>query len=107
MENTLNNAQRCDSIRANPKFTQLVKSRSRLTWTLSALVLGCYYLFMLVVAFAPDILHSRLSDGEHLTLGIPVAAAVIILSWLLTGLYVGVANSKFDRLSEKLLEEEA
>lgn len=98
-------AQSCDRIRANPKFQQLVRSRSRLAWSLSAAVLGAYYLFMLVVAFYPQVLHAPLGDGRQLTVGIPVAAALIVLSWLLTGWYVRSANTRFDSLSAQVLEE--
>ncbi|OUM26159.1 hypothetical protein B8W70_20425 [Pseudomonas sp. 1239] len=98
-------AQSCDRIRANPKFQQLVRTRSRLAWSLSAAVLGAYYLFMLVVAFYPQVLHTPLGDGRQLTLGIPVASALIVLSWLLTGWYVRRANTRFDSLSAQVLEE--
>ncbi|MDD1955372.1 DUF485 domain-containing protein [Pseudomonas sp. 8209] len=98
-------AQSCDRIRANPKFQQLVRTRSRLAWSLSAAVLGAYYLFMLVVAFYPQVLHTPLGDGRQLTLGITVASALIVLSWLLTGWYVRSANTRFDSLSAQVLEE--
>ncbi|WP_175653770.1 DUF485 domain-containing protein [Pseudomonas sp. Marseille-P9899] len=101
----LSHSQRCARIRANPKFQQLVRSRSRLSWSLSAAVLTAYYLFMLVVAFQPQWLHTPLAEGRQLTLGIPVAASLIVLSWLLTGWYVRSANTRFDAMSADLLEE--
>ena len=73
-------AQSCDRIRRNPKFQQLVRRRSRLSWSLSAAVLGTYYSFMLVVAFAPQWLHAPLSQGGMLSVGIPVAASIIVVS---------------------------
>ena len=97
--------QRCERIRNNPKFLELVSSRSRLAWSLSAAVLGTYYLFMLIVAFAPQWLHAPLSQGGMLSVGIPVAASIIVVSWLLTGWYVRTANTEFDALSAQLLEE--
>ena len=104
-EAELSHSQRCARIRANPKFQQLVRSRSRLSWSLSALVLGTYYLFMAVVAFQPQWLHAPLAEGRQLTLGIPLAAALIVLSWLLSGWYVRNANTRFDAMSADLLEE--
>ena len=98
-------AQSCDRIRSNPKLQQLVRRRSRLSWSLSAAVLGTYYSFMLVVAFAPQWLHAPLSQGGMLSVGIPVAASIIVVSWLLTGWYVRTANTEFDALSAQLLEE--
>lgn len=97
--------QRCERIRTNPKFIQLVKSRSRLAWSLSAAVLGTYYSFMMVVAFAPQWLHAPLAENRMMTVGMPVGAAIIIFSWLLTGWYVYKANTRFDTLGAEVLEE--
>lgn len=97
--------QRCERIRGNPKFLQLVNSRSRLAWSLSAAVLGTYYVFMTVVAFFPQWLHAPLAEHRMMTLGMPVGAAIIVFSWLLTGWYVYRANTRFDALGAAILEE--
>ncbi|VVO33817.1 DUF485 domain-containing protein [Pseudomonas fluorescens] len=97
--------QRCERIRSNPKFLQLVKTRSRLAWSLSAAVLGTYYVFMAIVAFAPQWLHAPLASQSLMTVGMPVGAAIIVFSWLLTGWYVYRANTRFDALGAAVLEE--
>ena len=43
-------------IQNNPKYLELVKRRSRLAWTLSAIVCVIFYGFILMIAFAPGIL---------------------------------------------------
>ena len=98
-------ARSYDQIRNNPKFRQLAQSRSRLAWSLSAAVLGTYFLFMATVAFAPQWLHRPLGEGSLLTVGMPVGAAIIVFSWLLTGWYVRCANTRFDALNAELIEE--
>lgn len=40
-----------------------------------------------------------------LTIGVPMGAALIIGSWLLTGYYVSKANKEFDRISHELVKE--
>jgi len=40
-----------------------------------------------------------------ITVGIPVGIAVIVASFLLTGLYVWRANSKFDDLTKQIKQE--
>jgi uncharacterized membrane protein (DUF485 family) len=92
-------------IRVNPKFRELEVRRSRLVWLLSAIVLAAYYGLMIVVAFWPNSLHAPLSEGGVVTIGVPIGAAVIVLSWLLTGLYVYRANTTFDELNEQILSE--
>ena len=85
-------------VRQNPKYQTLVKRRGRLAVTLSAIVLVTYYSFMMVVAFAPGILGKPLGEGMTLSVGIPIGAAIIVISWLLTGVYSYFANGPFDDL---------
>jgi uncharacterized membrane protein (DUF485 family) len=100
-----NHAQTCDQVRANPKFQRLTRQRALLAWSLSGAVLAVYYSFIMVVAFAPAWLHLPLYDGSHLSLGMPVGVAIILLSWLLTVWYVHTANTRFDALSAQILQE--
>lgn len=100
--------QLCDHyrrIRKNPRFIVLSRSRSRTSWLLSALVLCAYFVFMAVAACLPEVLHTPLYPGSHLTLGMPLGALIILVSWLLTGWYVHRANTRFDSLSEQIVQE--
>lgn len=92
-------------VRENPKFHELVKRRTRFATLLSLIVLGAYYSFMMVVAFSPDLLRTPLAEGSTLTIGIPIGAAIIVISWLLTGWYVQRANGDFDRINDELVRE--
>ncbi len=92
-------------IRSNPKFGLLASDRSRFAWLLTAIVLIGYYGFMMTVAFAPDVLRTPLWPGATLTLGVPLGAIIVIGSWLLTGLYVRRANTKYESLNEQLIKE--
>ncbi len=94
-----------ERVRANPKFQVLVQRRGRLALALSAIVLVAYYSFMMVVAFAPDLLRAPLGEGATLTVGVPVGAAIIIVSWLLTGVYSHFANGPFDQLNNDIVRE--
>ncbi len=94
-----------DRVRQHPKFTVLVKRRGRLAFALSALVLVSYYSFMMVVAFAPGLLRTPLGEGSALTVGVPIGAAIIVVSWLLTGVYSHFANGEFQKLNDELVRE--
>lgn len=94
-----------ERVRDNPKFQLLVKRRGRLALTLSAIVLIAYYAFMMVVAFAPSLLSAPLGEGSALTVGVPVGAAIIVVSWLLTGVYSHFANGPFDELNNDIVRE--
>src|SRR6476620_11464792 len=91
-------------VRENPKYQALVKRRGRLAAILSAIVLVSYYSFMMVVAFAPSTLGKPLGAGMT---GIPIGAAIIVISWLLTGVYSYFANGPFDELTNDLIRETA
>jgi uncharacterized membrane protein (DUF485 family) len=91
-------------IRVNPKFRELEVRRSRLAWWSFAIVLAAYYGLMVVVAFWPHLLHAPLAEGRVVTIAVPIGAAIILVSWLLTGLYVYRANA-FDALNEQIRRE--
>ncbi len=94
-----------DRILANPRFQELVAKRSRFAWTLSAIILVVFYGFILVVAFNPQVLAVPLGADWTLTIGVPVGAGIIVLSFLLTAIYVVRANGEFERLNREVLEE--
>ena len=89
----------------NERFHALERRRSRFSWTLAAVMSLIYYSFILVIAFSPELFAQRISEGSVITWGIPTGLAVIISSFVLTGVYVFRANRVFDRLRAELLEE--
>ena len=95
----------CQKISQNPAFRQLVRKRQRFATLLSLIMLVLYIGFILLIAFAPDWLGTPLSAGTHVTRGIPIGIGLIVISFLLTGLYVWRANGEFDRLTRQVLRE--
>jgi uncharacterized membrane protein (DUF485 family) len=93
------------SIRRNPKFAELVQRRNKLARTLTIVMLAIYFGFILLVAFAPGLLGTPIAAGAVTTIGIPLGILVIVSAFVLTGIYVGRANSSFDRLNTELLQE--
>jgi uncharacterized membrane protein (DUF485 family) len=92
-------------IESSPKFRELVGARTRFAVTLTVIMLAIYCGFILAVAFAPGWLGAPVSDGSVVTVGIPVGVAVIISAFVLTGIYVARANSRFDQLNAEILQE--
>jgi uncharacterized membrane protein (DUF485 family) len=92
------------SIAEHPKFQELVRRRSRLAWTLSSIMLFIYLGFILLVAFGKDFLSQRIGDGVT-TIGIPIGLGVIVSAFVVTGIYVSIANSRFDEMNRELIEE--
>jgi len=91
-------------IERDPNYQELVRRRSSLGWMLSAVMLVVYFGFILLVAYAPKFLGIPLGSGVT-TIGIPIGLSVIVLAFLLTGIYVRQANSSYDVLIRKFVEE--
>jgi uncharacterized membrane protein (DUF485 family) len=92
-------------IRNNPKFEELVRKRTSFGWILSALMIGIYFTFILMVAFGKGFLGTPIADGSVITIGIPIGLGVIVSAFILTGIYVVKANGEFDELSRQIIEE--
>lgn len=91
-------------IEQNPKYQQLVKSRTRFAVILSLIMIAVYFAFILLVAFAPGVLGAPIG-GSVITVGIPVGIFIIVFAFALTGVYVARANTEFDRLTRQIVEE--
>ena len=68
-------------------------------------MLVIYVGFILLIAFAPGWLGTPLHAGTSVTRGIPIGIGVIVISFVLTGVYVWRANSEFDRLNNAVIRE--
>jgi uncharacterized membrane protein (DUF485 family) len=90
-------------IRANPKFGELERTRSRFAWTLTIIMLVIYYGFIFVLAFDPAAM--AVNVGGQITLGFPLGLFVILSAIVLTGIYVWRANGEFDRKTHEILRE--
>ena len=91
-------------IAANPKYQQLVSTRSRFGWILTILMLLVYYGYIAIVAFNKEFLSQRLGEGV-MTIGIPIGLGVILFTILITGIYVKRANTEFDQLTAEIIKE--
>ena len=92
-----------EKIKQDPNYQELVRRRSSLGWTLSLIMLVIYFGFILLVAYAPNFLGIRLGAGVT-TIGIPIGLFVIVSAFVLTGIYVSIANSKYDALIRRIVE---
>ena len=91
-------------IYADPEFHELEQKRGRFSWILATIVFLTYFSFILIIAFFPEIFAIPIYDGSVITWGIPVGLFVIVLSFLLTGVYVYRANGEFDHLINDIVE---
>jgi uncharacterized membrane protein (DUF485 family) len=93
-----------DRVLQNPRFQALVRQRASFAWALTIVMLVIYFGFILLVAFAKPLLATKVGGGVT-SLGIVLGLGVIISAFVLTGIYVWRANSRFDELTRNLTRE--
>lgn len=93
-----------DRVKMNPKFAELVQKRSSFAWKLAIAMLVVYYGFILVIAFSPTTFATKIGSGVT-TLGIPVGIGVILIAFVLTGIYTKRANGEFDDLTNQIKDD--
>ncbi|MDR3427035.1 MULTISPECIES: DUF485 domain-containing protein [Silvimonas] len=92
-------------IQDSPKFHELVQKKTSLSWMLTLIILVAYFGLILMIAFEPAVLGTPVAAGSVITLGIPLGLALIVLAFVLTGIYVRRANTEFDQLNQQLVED--
>jgi uncharacterized membrane protein (DUF485 family) len=79
---------------ASAQLRELDRARARMALGLTAAMVLLYFGFIILVAYGRPILARRLIPG--LTVGILLGALVIVVSWILTWVYVRWANTHYD-----------
>ncbi|MBK6655773.1 MAG: DUF485 domain-containing protein [Zoogloea sp.] len=92
-------------IRKNPRFAELVSKRQGFATLLSVIVLTIFYGFFMVVAFNPNLIGQRLSEGSYVTVGIAAELFMFIFFWVLTAVYVKRANGEFDAITTEIIRD--
>ncbi|HET8624573.1 MAG TPA: DUF485 domain-containing protein [Gemmatimonadales bacterium] len=82
------------------RLEALAAARERVALLLTLLMILLYFGFIALVAFARSLLAHPVVPG--LSLGILLGALVIVVSWLLTLVYVRWTSNHYDREIERL-----
>ncbi|MCD8563365.1 MAG: DUF485 domain-containing protein [Alphaproteobacteria bacterium] len=91
-------------IGAMPEYKLLLSKKRAVTTPLTIIMLVAYYAFVLLVAYDPGFLSTKLSDGIT-SLGIVLGLGLIILTLAITTFYVWYANSHLENLISKIQEK--
>ncbi|KAB0481809.1 Uncharacterized membrane protein, DUF485 family [Pseudomonas reinekei] len=98
----MNHATESARIRNHPRYKDLVSRQRRFVASLTAATLVPYFAFILVAAFAPHLLATKISATSVISIGWPLGAVFIVGAWLFTGLYIHRANGEFDDLTAEI-----
>lgn len=92
-----------EEILKSSSFREIVRSKNVISLILTFLELFIYFGFVLLVAYKKDFLGQKLYGS--VTVGIPIGIGVIVLSWLLTGIYILWSNKVYDEKVSKIREQ--
>ncbi len=98
------NDELVNRIKNNSKYQELVKKRNSFALKLSIFVLVMFYAYILTIAFNPSILGTLTGEGV-MTIAFPVAASIIIVSFITTLIYVRRANGEFEDLTNEVKKD--
>lgn len=90
-------------ILGSSEFKEIVKSKNSVSLILTLLELILYFGFILLIAYNKEFLGQKIYGP--LTVGIPVGVGVIVVSWVLTGIYVLWSNKSYDERVSKIKEK--
>ena len=91
-------------IHADARFVELVDSRNRYNWTMAIIMMVIYFAFILLIAFNPGLLATKIAAGSMISVGILSGFLIILIAIGMTGMYIMRANKAFDRLTAELRE---
>jgi len=94
-----------EDILEDPDFKDLSRQKFIISTILTVLELALYFGFIGLIAFNKPFLGTKIFEGSAITIGIPIAVATIVGSWVFTGIYIWWANNKYDVLVNKVKEK--
>ena len=92
-------------VEANPKYHRLISMRSSYSIVMTILVMLVYYGYILLVAFNKEWLATKIGAGMVTSVGNPLGVGVIVITIILTNIYVRRANTEFDSLNAEIIKE--
>ncbi|MBD3815102.1 MAG: DUF485 domain-containing protein [Halothiobacillus sp.] len=101
---SLRKADLAERIASDPDFQHLIKRRTGYGWMMAFIIMLVYFTFILLIAYNPQLLATKISAGSTISVGIVAGFLIIIFSFVMTGLYVHKANAQFDEITAKIKE---
>ncbi|WP_428024810.1 DUF485 domain-containing protein [Arcobacter sp.] len=99
------NDELVQKIRSNPKYKELVSKRTGFAIKLGIFILAIFYTYILTIAFNPSFLGTKLGNEGVMTIAFPIAAGIIVISFITTLIYVRKANGEYEDLINAIKED--
>lgn len=92
-------------IPTNKNLHKLVSVRQRVSWSFLLVLLGLYLVFGMLSVYSPSLLARPVISDGVIPIGIAMGYAILALSFVLTLVYVWLANKYFEPLEKKIMAE--
>lgn len=93
-----------ETIRQWPEYAALTRARKKIMWPLSIIMIAAYFALILAIAFVPESLGDPVGEGVT-SVGIALGLGVILLCFVITGIYVYYANRVLEPLNQAILKK--
>ncbi|MBP6346097.1 DUF485 domain-containing protein [Neisseriaceae bacterium CLB008] len=91
-------------VMAHPEFQAMARAKSILGWSLTAMMISIYVIYILYIGASPATFAQTVGDSA-VTVGIYAGLFVILFAILITGIYVHRANGIYETITQKVVRE--
>ncbi|MFB6348475.1 DUF485 domain-containing protein [Moraxella sp. ZJ142] len=96
--------QTVHNILRHQEFQKMARQKALLGWGFSAVIFFMYVAYIWIIGSMPELLKVPVSPDGITTWGIYAGIFVIIFSFITTGIYVKIANGKFDKMTQDVVK---
>lgn len=94
-----------EKIASSPEFNRLVSKRNRFAFTLSAIILIVYYIFVFFASTRGASFATPIAEGSKIVVGMLFGWGIQIFAFLMTGIYASRANTEYDAMTRSVIQE--
>ncbi len=106
IDTQLNDEQRlAERILNHPKFQTMARQKALLGWSFSVIMFLVYTGFILIIGLKPELFATPVSQGGVTTWGIYIGLFIIVFSFVITAVYVVIANGRFEQMTQEVIGE--
>lgn len=93
---------RLAALTTSPEYRELIHQRHRIMWPLLTLAIAGYMSFILLIAFMPASLGKPMAEDGVISIGIMLGLFLILFNFVITLIYVRMANRHIQPLIERI-----
>ncbi len=94
-----------DRLKDDPQYQELVRRQGRMSFLLSAIIITVNGLFIVALITGGDLFATRVTPNTEFRFGMIAALGIMVLTVILTALYVRRCNQILEPLRKRLIED--